>query len=151
MDRKDVVEGILERAAENAGDITAPVMALFYQRFPEAREMFAHHGSHRLYSLEGEMVEQALYCLMYWFQSPWEVEMVLMNSVPHHNDTLKVPPAVYQGLLTATSEVIRDTIPEGHDEEKTAWDELCDNLAGVIEQSSQFISQPAREATGEVE
>ncbi len=34
------------------------------------------------------MVEQALYCLMYGFDSPGEIEILLLGSVPHHNDTL---------------------------------------------------------------
>ncbi len=141
-DKNALIEHILTRASDKIGDITAPVMALFYQRFPQARQMFEHHGSDRVYNLEGEMVQQALYCLMYWFDSPGEVEIVLWGSVPHHNDTLKVPPEIYQGLLTATSEVIFDTIPPERDDERTVWKELCDDLGGLIEHSRQYVTDP---------
>jgi len=136
-----LVETTLTRAAEQLGDITEPVMADFYRRFPEARAMFAHHG--RLYpaNLEGEMVQQALYCLMHWFEAPGEVEIVLLGSVPHHNDTLEVPPAIYQGLLQATAAIIGDTIPAENLLEQAAWQSLREQLAAVIEQGGRYVSR----------
>lgn len=139
VEKSAQVEATLMRAAENIGDITEPVMAVFYQRFPRARDMFEYHGGHRSYSLEAEMVEQALYCLMNWFESPAEVEIVLAGSVPHHADTLKVPPDIYQGLLTATAEVIGNTIPAENTGERAAWSALREALAGVIEDSRRYI------------
>jgi len=40
--------------------------------------------------LEGEMMEQPLYCRMTWFECPGEVTGLLMTSVPHHKQTLEV-------------------------------------------------------------
>ena len=134
-----IIETILIRASEQLGDVTKPVMAVYYERFPEARELFAHHGSHRLCGLEGEMVQQALYCLMSWFESTGDVEVMLWGSVPHHNDTLHVCPEYYQGLLTATIDVIESTISTENKQELEVWKELCDGLADLICQSSQYI------------
>lgn len=133
------VETILTRAAERAGDITEPAMAIFYQRFPKARESFAHHGGELIHNLEGEMVQQALYCLMTWFESTGEVELMLRGSVPHHCETLNVPPEYYQGLLMATADVVQSTIPTENTQELAVWQELCDSLADLINQSSQHI------------
>ena len=137
-----LIEAVLTRAAEQEGDITPAAMALFYQRMPEARELFEHHGGGRVYNLEGEMVEMALYCLLHWFESPGEIEIMLQGSVPHHNDTLKVPPEAYQGLLQATAEVILETIPPGRQDELAIWREVCDDLAGLIEYSRRFVFHP---------
>jgi len=138
-----LVEAVLYRAAEAIGDITEPVMALFYQRFPQAREMFEYHGGFTTHCVEADMIQQAIYCLMNWFESPGEVEIVLLGSVPHHNDTLKVPPEVYQGLLQATAEVIGDSIPEANARERSAWQSLCRDLDAVIDQSRMYITRPA--------
>ena len=141
-DKSALIEGILMRAAEQVGDITPAAMALFYQRCPEARQLFEHHGGGRVYNLEGEMVEMALYCLMHWFDSPGEIEILLQGSVPHHNDTLKVPPEAYRGLLQATAEVIRDTIPPDRPDELAVWREVGEDLAGLIDYSRRFLFHP---------
>ena len=127
-----VVEQILTRAAEGVGDITAPTMASFYQRFPEARSAFEQHGGANINKLEGEMVEQALYCLMCWFDSPAEIKILLAGSVPHHETVLDVQPEYYQGLLVAAAEVIQATIPSGNKEELLVWQLLSDDLAELI-------------------
>src|SRR3546814_1037695 len=55
----------LTRAAEAIGDVTPAVMALYYARYPEAAASFEHHGLGKTAALEGEMVENCLYCLMH--------------------------------------------------------------------------------------
>jgi len=60
----------LERVAEQLGDVTAPIMAAFYERFPEAQVAFDRLSLGNRARLEGEMVAQALYCLMTWFAHP---------------------------------------------------------------------------------
>ena len=40
------IEARLERAAAVLGDLTAPVMAEYYRRFPEAQASFVHHSPH---------------------------------------------------------------------------------------------------------
>lgn len=133
-----VVDNILSRAAEQVGDITRPAVDIYYDRFPQARALFEKHAVGAKQNLEGEMVERALYCLMYWFDSPGEVEILLMGSVPHHSDTLKVAPELYQGFLVATTEVIAATIPPENIEELSVWQELCNELEKLIVQSGQY-------------
>src|SRR5690625_6177142 len=101
-ERTALVEQTLLRAAERLGDVTAPVLAAYYQRVPESKAAFEHHAGVNRSQLEGEMVENSLYCLMSWFESPGEIEMLLAGSVPHHEETLRVPPHWYEELLEAT-------------------------------------------------
>lgn len=129
-----VIEAILTRAADQLGDITPPVMKLYYQQFPDAKALFEHHGGHGIHNLEGDMVSQALYCLMWWFDSQGEIEFLLEKSVPHHSDELNVPKEHYVGFLNATAEVIQTVIPLQNSTERLVWDELCKDLIAVIDQ-----------------
>lgn len=135
-----LIDRILTRTAEQLGDITDPVMALYYRRFPHARKLFELHSEADLRSLEGQMVEQALYCLMYWFDSPGEIEILLLGSVPHHNDTLHVPPDAYRELLVAAADVVEETIPLENSEELAVWEHLRSELTELIDRSSKFIT-----------
>jgi hypothetical protein len=112
--KRRLLEQSLERVVEQIGDITQPTMARYYGRFPAAVEAFERLWPGNRAQLEGEMVERALYCLMYWFESPGEIEIMLGGSVLHHNDTLRVPPEWYAGLVDATIDVIVATIPPGN-------------------------------------
>ncbi len=132
-DKLAVVEKILERAAEKIGDITAPTMTNFYGRHPGGRELFAEHAR-RLDHLEGLMVEQSVYCLMQWFVSPMEIEILLRDTVPHHKHTLKIPTSAYSELLIATADTIGNTIPAENTREKSVWNELCGQLLTAIAQ-----------------
>ena len=85
------------------------------------------------------MVERALYCLMYWFDSPGEIEIMLGGSVLHHNDTLQVRPEWYSGLIDATIDVVVATIPPCNGAELEVWDELRRELGGLVEQSRQLL------------
>lgn len=134
-EKQQLVETILHRTAEEIGDITEPVMSLYYQRLPDALEHFEHHALGNLKGLEGEMVERALYCLMIWFESPGEIEIMLSGSVPHHQDTLKIPPQYYLELINATADVIADTIPPGNPDEAAVWTELRSELRKIVENS----------------
>jgi hypothetical protein len=138
-EKKALLHVSLERAAELLGDITQPTMEHYYLRFPAARSAFEELWQGNRSQLEGEMVERALYCLMYWFESPGEIEILLSGSVLHHNDTLRVPPEWYGGLIDATTDVIVGTIPPDHGPELDVWDELRRELHGVIQQCRQFI------------
>lgn len=130
-----IVEQILMRAAEEIGDITGPVISLYYERFPGARDQFEHHKRGDIGQLEGEMVERALYCLMTWFESPGEVEILLSGSVLHHNDTLKVAPEYYGGLINATADVLEGVICRENATEVTTWRELRNELRQIVDNS----------------
>jgi hypothetical protein len=137
--KKLLLEESLERVVEQIGDITQPTMERYYFRLPAAREAFERLWPGNRSQLEGEMVERALYCLMYWFDSPGEIEIMLGGSVLHHNDTLRVPPEWYAGLIDATVDVIVATIPPANGAELEVWDELRRELGGLVEHSRQFL------------
>lgn len=128
-----LLETGLARAAERLGDITPAVMRRFDGHFPTARGRFAalcsSTGPDRL---EGEMVEQALYCLMRWLESPQEIEIILYGSVPHHAATLDVPPAMFAGLMEAVCDEIVATIPAGESHELELWQSLRADLVALI-------------------
>jgi hypothetical protein len=129
-----IVEEILDRAAVNIGDITDPTMAAFYVRCPAGRELFAHYAQNMRH-LEGVMVEQSVYCLMRWFRSPSEIEIILGETVPHHKDTLKIPTNAFKDLLVATAEIIGGSIPAENATEKAVWNELCKQLLDAVDSS----------------
>ena len=132
QDQRRLMETSLERAAESIGDITGPVVARFYEAFPEARESFEHHGLGKREALEAQMVENALTAAMTWLERPAEVRILLGGSVPHHKETLAVPPAWYRGLMEATIEVIAGSIPPGHPAELDLWNDIRRRLGEEI-------------------
>lgn len=136
--KRALLETSLERAAEEIGDITRPVIDLFYQRFPESREAFDRLWPGRRDTLEGEMTERTLYCLMQWFESPGEIEIMLMGSVPHHDATLQVRPEWFAGFIDATADVITATIPVDRTDEQEVWQELRAELQEIVDQSASF-------------
>lgn len=139
-EKQAVVDRILARAAEQLGDITGLAMARYYDNCPDAKAAFEAHAFGNLARLEGMMIENSLYCLMYWFDSPGEIEIMLGESVLHHNDTLNVPPAWYRDLIEATAEVIAETIPANNASELATWEELRRDLQGLVDNSRQFIA-----------
>lgn len=62
--RRAMLEEVLERAAHEIGDITPRVIAGYYSRHPDAQERFAKLSLGQAESMEAEMVESALYCVM---------------------------------------------------------------------------------------
>jgi hypothetical protein len=118
LSRSDLLDAILQRAADRLGDLRPGVMARFYPRFPEARALFETESAGHREKLEGEMVEQTLYCLMTWVERPAEVRIVLQSTVPHHEAALHVSDRLFAGFLDAVVETIGATIPaEATDEQ----------------------------------
>lgn len=128
----------LERAAELLGDITAPVYARYYARCPEARAYFTNYHPDGPERLEGTMVEQALYCLMLWFEASGEVEIVLTGTIPHHIETLGVSVELFSWLITAVCDTVVATIPVGAEDERAVWHELHDALLSLCCESAQY-------------
>ena len=128
------IEAGLERAAEALGDVTQPVIDLFYQRFPDARASFAHHSPGKPESLEAEMVGNALYYVMCWYENPIEARIAFDSSVPHHRVALGVPPDWYRGFIETFLDVVEPAAaPVG--EEAQAWTELREALVGLVERN----------------
>lgn len=127
MDAQDkglLLDASLERAAGQLGDITPLVYETYYQRCPEARAKFTELYPGGAERLEGEMVEQALYCLMEWFRSPGEIEIVLLGTVPHHIETLGIEPYLFSELIIAVCDTLEATVPDNAADERAVWAEL---------------------------
>lgn len=122
----------LTRAAEALGDITPVVMARYYARYPGAAASFEHHGMGRTAALEAEMIDNCLYCLMYFIERPTEIEILLQNSVPHHHFTLKVPIGWYQGLVDTAIDVLAETVPPDAADERQLWEDIRARLGRVF-------------------
>lgn len=133
-ERQQIIEAGLERAAEALGDVTAPVMAEFYARFPDARASFIHHSPASPARLEEEMVGNALYYVMTWFEAPTEARIAFDSSVPHHRVALGVPPDWYRGFLEAFIDVVAPAAATS-DIDRAAWQALRESLVGLVERN----------------
>jgi len=127
-----LLDASLERAAEAAGDLTAPVLAVFYAHHPDARAAFARHGGERQPRLEAEMVETALYCAMGWVDRRREIEIILANATPHHQETLGLPVAWFSGLTDALVATVLATIPADASSERALWVDIGRGLNAAI-------------------
>ena len=138
VERNALLNASLERAAEQLGDITPKVMERYYARLPEASTHFDYYGHDSHQRLEGDMVEQVLYCLMEWYSSPGEIEVLLGSTIPHHLETLKVEPKAFAELIDAVCSIIRDTIPTENTSECAVWDELRNELLSLSERECAY-------------
>lgn len=145
-EKKALLLASLERAAEELGDITPHVMAAYYARHPEARERFEELHSGNPDRLEGQMVEQVLYCLMEWFDSAGEIEIILITTVPHHIDTLNIPPTFFADLIDAVCDTVVATIPADRAGERAVWDELRHELLDITNNSAAYAFTDGRGA-----
>ena len=134
LQRQQLIEAGLQRAAETLGDVTGPVMAEFYRRYPDAQASFAHHSPANPASLEAEMVGNALYYVMTWFEAPAEARIAFDSSVPHHRVALGVPPDWYRGFIEAFLDVV-EPAAVASDQERAVWSELRENLVGLVERN----------------
>lgn len=119
-----LVDRILERAADALDDITPQVMARYYAAMPQARERFEYHHPFKPEKLEGEMVEQVLYCLMRWHSERSEIEIILGTTVPHHLHALDIPIDLFTGMMDAVCETIAETIPADQLTEQRCWETM---------------------------
>jgi hypothetical protein len=149
MDRAEklaLLEASLTRAAEVLGDVTPHVMNLYYARHPGAAASFEHHGLGKTAALEGEMIENCLYCLMYCLERPTEIEILLENSVPHHHFTLEVPLDWYQGLVDAAIDVMAGTVPADATAEQHVWAQIRERLGAIFTGCRDLLPEDAATA-----
>lgn len=144
-DNAALISAVLERAAEQLGDITRPSVDLCYARHPDSRALFHALDMHNPERLEGAMVEQSLYCLMYWTESPGEVEIVLMTTIPHHIETVGVSAELFTRFFEAVCDVVAGTIPEDQTAQRQAWQDQRAELLGVMASSAAYARpRPAK-------
>jgi hypothetical protein len=139
VDKSATIESILMRAAEQIGDVTAPAMQAFYRIHPEAEAIFESLSQGWRCRLEGQMIENTLYCLMRWFEAQGEITIMLLESVPHHDETLRVPADWYRDLIDVTAEIVATTIPPDNSEELHVWKEVRNDLRRVIDTGRTLI------------
>ena len=141
-----LIGAVLESAAERLGDITRPVADLSYTRNPEMRALFKALDPARPERLEGIMVEQAVYCLMYWPEAPGEVETVLLTTIPHHVETVGVSVDLFVRFFEAVCDVVAGTIPPEETAQVQAWEdqrgELLALMAGSTAYGSSRLASP---------
>jgi hypothetical protein len=130
-----VLESVLERAADELGDITPAVLSNFYNAHPGSRELFGHHGGQNMSRMEADMVESALYCLMTWFDRPVEIEIMFTHTIPHH-EMLDIPVDQFAGLLESTIRVLGETLPADDKQGALVWSELEHSLLELARNSS---------------
>lgn len=133
--RQKAIEARLERAAAAIGDLTAPVMAEFYRRFPAAKASFAHHSPRDPARLEAEMVGNTLYYAMTLFERPEETRIYFDTSVPHHRVALDVPPDWFRGMIEVLIDVIETAVPARDAAEDLAWRDLRARLVDLVERN----------------
>lgn len=134
--RAAALEAVLERAVTQIEDLTAPAMELYYQRFPEALASFEYHGMGNRKDLEGEMVANSIFFFMTWVTNGPEVRLALQQSVPHHRDTLQVPPAWYRGLLDCVIDVIVSTVPTTLGHEISVVESIRTDLHKIVDDAA---------------
>ncbi|MAZ89221.1 MAG: hypothetical protein CL693_16450 [Cellvibrionaceae bacterium] len=131
------MEEILELAANALGDITSLVLREFYQRCPEAKEMFSNLSYGNSTNLEASMVDAALYCMMNWIDRPLDVTSKLENAVPLH-DYWNVPVEYCVKFQRAVFDVIKRAIEDQELHEFLG--EIQQELVSTIENVSKVES-----------
>ena len=126
------LDSLLGRSADVLGDLRPHVMDRFYRRFPEALAIFETESAGHREKLEGDMVEQTLWCLMTWVERPIEIRIVLQTTVPHHAAALHVPEPLFSGFIDAVMETIGDTIPDDAPHERALLDSIHRGLLAEV-------------------
>ena len=132
-DHSDIAERSFERLADAKGDITAEVIARYYENYPDAKASFEHHGLDNVPELEGRMVTETAFLLMQWAAAPAATKLEQGTTICNHQDTLEVGPHWYIGLIDAVLEVLFETIPEHASDERTMWRNIRSELTELIE------------------
>jgi hypothetical protein len=146
--KKALRDTILTRAAEQLGDITPHVFVRYYASCPDALDGFVAHSCGRRQQLEGEMVQQALYCLMEWYEWPGEIEIILLTTIPHHIETLHVTYEHFARLIDTVCETITDTIPAQNANELEVWLELQHEIKALCDEAVRHAVVPKPVVTG---
>lgn len=132
-DRAALAERSMERLVEQVGDITGPVLDIYYARHPGTRQSFVHHGMGDTAELEGRMVTATAFMLLQWASDPYSTRIEQGTTIVHHNDTLVIGPQWYVGLVDAVLQVLHETIPPEADDERSVWQEVRREIVQFVE------------------
>ncbi len=131
--RQQRLFGIFERAAEELGDITQPVMQRAYADCPEALACFERHGlGEKLQDLEAVMVEQTLYCVLAWEENPGAARITLETTIPHHAETLEVPLPFFWSIFEALFDELAERVIGDRADELQDWQALHGEIEDYV-------------------
>lgn len=131
--RAALAERSMERFVDQVGDITRPVLDIYYARHPGTRESFVVQGMGDTAELEGRMVNAAAFMLLQWAEDPFSTQIAQGTTISHHHDTLLVGPQWYLGLFDAVLDVLLPTIPADAEDEREMWLEIRAEIAAFID------------------
>lgn len=112
---QEIIEASLERVADQLGDISDPVYARFYAASPAAEGLMSHLDP----LARGKMMEEILRLLMTEDMSG-ESEYLDFETKTHR-EAYFVAETMYEPLMAAVLDTIREGDPEWDDAVANAW------------------------------
>ena len=86
------------------------------------------------------MVSESIYLLLRWVEEPAAVRIDQASTIVHHNDTLKVGPRWYMGLIDAVVAIVLETVPAQASPEREAWLAIRSEIAAFVDSlRSEFL------------
>lgn len=129
----EIVHRRLSDVSQAMGDITQAVSELLYREAPDVEPAFTRLSQGSVALLEGSMVEQVIYCIMDWHDAREEIELKLINTIPHHVRTLSVSVAHFVALVDAVFSVIMSGVPHMGDwREVEFWKKFRKEMSDFI-------------------
>ena len=82
-----LLETILERAAEELGDVHPQIIRYFFSQCPEAEEVFTQHGGIHRIAMQNAMIDWGMYCLLCWLDNVGEAKNALTDAAHRHKSS----------------------------------------------------------------
>lgn len=133
--RHHLSQSSFERLANMRGDITQPVLDLYFARHDKAQGSFSFHSPHAAHALQAEMVECSIFFLMQWAENPAAAKFEYSASIARHVETLAVGPNWYFGLIDAVLGVLMPSIPDDAQEERALWLSIREEIMIFFDQT----------------
>ena len=131
-----LINASLEHVAEKVTDLTPLVYARYFERHPEARELF---GSDGFDDLKGEMLSKLLVQIMDYAEGRTHPDIIVSWASDHlaYGVSLSMFPAMFDSLEGVLSDVAGEAWTE---ETSKAWHAQFDGLMALIESSYKRFS-----------
>ena len=122
-DELQLLDAIVERAAEQLGDVHPQILAYFFAQHPEAKQVFTHHGGAHQTSMQHAMVDWGLYCLFCWLEHTPEAKNVLTDAARQHKSK-HIDLEITHALMTSIFFIIGQSICDESSAERQLWNRL---------------------------
>jgi hemoglobin-like flavoprotein len=123
-----------EIAAEKGGDLTDDIYQRYFASCPESEELMLYMDK----GVKGKMIQEVLRLIM--VDNYGEEEAYLNFEVQCHKASFKVQSYMYQNLLNAVFESVKDSIGDDwSDDFENAWSGRTGALLGEIESRHQAL------------